>query len=89
MYGTADQYLAVCKRFFQFAVNRAHIMPMDGKPHTSDMIMLQNGFTDKEIKKLNVGDYPSKCQLIHCSHNSVQASKVTKIQAVGELLDRA
>lgn len=88
--GTAEKYLAVCKKFFQFAVNRTHTVLIDGRPHTSDMIMLQKGFTEKEVKKLNVvGDYNSKCQLVHCSNNSVQSFGVTKVQAMQELLERA
>lgn len=89
VYGTAEQYLAVCRKFFQFAVNRLYIELYKGRPHVSDMIMLQNGFTDTDVKKLQlVKSYPEDSQLVHCSTNSIKANAESKVQAMQKLLSQ-
>lgn len=89
VYGTAEQYLAVCKKFFQFAVNRLYIELYKGRPHVSDMLMLQSGFTDDDVKKLQlVKNYPETCPLVHCSTNSMKANGGSKVQAMQKLLSQ-
>lgn len=86
VYGTAAQYLTICRRFFQFAVNRLYVeLHKSGRSHVSDMIMLKSIKSD-ELKKLDiVSAYPSTAALIHCSTGVVRSCNETKLQAMQKL----
>ena len=87
VYGTAEQYLEVCRRFFLFAVNRMHIGTHRDRPHASDMVFLQSGFNQTHIKKLQVvAAYPNQAELIHCSNRSVKPFFESKLEAMQKLL---
>lgn len=89
VYGTAEQYLAACRKFFLFAVNRAHIEIYQNQPHVSDMLMLQRGFNTADIMKVLVVDsYPADGKLVHCSNASIRDSGESKVQAMYKLAEK-
>jgi hypothetical protein len=84
VYGTSKQYLLTCKRFCE--LKEECIQKYEGRPHTSDMLMIASGKI--EYNKINlVSDYPKKSVLIHCSQAHCQKNSKTKIDAMRELMD--
>lgn len=86
VYGSCEQYLKVCQRFCELIDLPQCIVNIDDKPHTSDMIMLANGFSTNDVNKLKyVADYPNTGLLIHCSFNYCIQNKKDKLGAMFEI----
>jgi hypothetical protein len=86
VYGSCEQYLKVCQRFCELIDLPQCIVNIDDKPHTSDMIMLANGFSTNDVNKLKyVADYPNTGLLIHCSFNYCTQNKKDKLGAMFEI----
>jgi hypothetical protein len=85
--GTAEQYLEVCKIFCQLKDNEKCLDRNQNKPHTSDMMMIANGFKEDQFNKINyVVHYPQKAPLVHCSQNMCSKNKKNKLQAMTEII---
>jgi hypothetical protein len=84
--GTAEQYLESCKTFCELKDNKKCIKNYN-KPHTSDMIMLAEGFKEDQFNKVNyVVDYPKTGPLVHCSQKFCTENKKNKLQAMSEII---
>jgi hypothetical protein len=85
--GKAEQYLEACKIFCELKDSEKCIDNNHNRPHTSDMIMLANGFKKDQFNKINyVVDYPKTAPLVHCSQRFCTENKKNKLQAMREIL---
>ena len=85
--GKAEQYLEACKIFCELKDSEKCIDNNHNRPHTSDMIMLANGFKKDQFNKINyVVDYPKTAPLVHCSQRFCTENKKNKLQAMSEII---
>jgi hypothetical protein len=88
VHGSAEQYLKACKRFCQLQNNEHCIININNKPHTSDMIMIKEGFSSEYLEQLNyVADYPDIGPLVHCSQRFCGVNKKSKLEAMMSILN--
>jgi hypothetical protein len=87
VYGSSKQYLAMCQKFCKLIYNPKCIIEINNQPHTSDMIMIAMGFSDKNINKIKyVVDYPNMAPLIHCSNKFCSENQKNKLEAMSEII---
>jgi hypothetical protein len=88
VYGSSKQYLEVSEKFCKLVDDSTCYIKINDKPHTSDMIMLANGFSNSDVNKINyVVDYPAVGSLIHCAQNICEFNQKNKLEAMNELLN--
>jgi hypothetical protein len=87
VYGSSEQYLAICQKFCELIYNPKCIIEINNQPHTSDMIMIAIEFSEKDINKLKyVVDYPNTAPLIHCSNRFCAENNKNKLEAMSEII---
>ena len=88
--GTNKGYLNACKKFCEFIKNENSVVEIDGKKHTSDMIMIKESNNEEDFKKIDyVKHYPEKSPLIHCSYELTKYFKKSKLEIMTKLINES